>query len=117
MSDVVLAAIRERLTELGQTQAFLGVAVAEDEGLDVPFSQSAVSDWVNGTDRLPPARLFAIERALGLPPGRLSRHLGYVPADVQPVTTVLEALDADPLLGEVQRTMVRATYEAAVKGK
>lgn len=63
-------------------------------------SPQLVSDWKRGRRTPSPDQLFAIERALDVEPGRLSRHLGYVPADA-------EAAAVEGLLTDV-RTRVRA---------
>jgi hypothetical protein len=41
--------------------------------------QPTVSKWVTGEIIPDPPTVFFIERYLDLPPGRLSRHLGYEP--------------------------------------
>lgn len=47
----------------------------------VGVTQSQVSRWVKGLDAIKPAQVFAIERALDLSPGTLSRLEGYLPLD------------------------------------
>lgn len=42
-------------------------------------TQQAVSRWLMGQVPIQPDRQFAIEKALQLEPGSLSRHLGFVP--------------------------------------
>lgn len=58
-------------------------------------SPQLVSDWKRGRRTPSPDQLFAIERALDVKPGQLSRHLGYVPTDA-------EAAAIDGLLVEVR---------------
>lgn len=61
-----------------------------------------------------PAHAFAVEGALGMEPGRLSRLLGYVPAEWDPPTVLADVLDADPLLGEKDRRMLLTMYRSLV---
>lgn len=73
-----------------------GAKTRLSEALDVPAS--TLSGWVTG-DRTPePSTVFAIERALELDPGALSRHLGYLPLDAVDVHIVKaeDAIIADP---------------------
>lgn len=58
-----------------------------DHDLDQPTvavlcdtTQQSVSRWLMGQVPTEPERQFAIEKALQLEPGALSRHLGFVPA-------------------------------------
>ena len=59
-----------------------------------------------------PDLVFRLEAALDLPPGRLSVHLGYVPAGAVP--TLIDAINGDPGLDDVGRDAVRRVYEAVV---
>ena len=79
-------------------------------------SPTAVSAWELGNK--PPIDVAAeIEAALGLEPGYLTRHLGYVPADLPPdaITrlhvSVPEAIERDPLLNEHRKRVLLAVYE------
>lgn len=55
------------------------------------FSQSAVTYWCRGGSvPSPPTIVFDLERLLHLPPGHLSKHLGFVP-------TSTSTEDADPV--------------------
>jgi len=80
------------------------------------LSQSAVWQWEEGRTLPRPEMVTAAERALGVEPGRLSRLLGYVSTEVadRPVASVLEAVDADPRLGDRERTVLRTVYRALV---
>lgn len=82
------------------------VAVAEHVGL----SDDAVRKWTRGLSEPPPLTVFAVERFLGLAPGELSRHLGYLPVGAS--TSVAAAVDADPRLNEVGRAGVLGAYRA-----
>lgn len=96
-------------------QADLAERLTSDLGQKV--TQANVSQWVNG-DHEPPRRMvFAIERCLDLKPGALSRVLGYLPVNARAVTTVEDALAADPRLSPEAQSLLRATYrEAARRG-
>lgn len=47
----------------------------------VGVSQTAISNWLRGRQVPPPDKVFAIEAALGVVPGGLSIHLGYLPVE------------------------------------
>lgn len=62
-------------------------AVMDRMGLDQPAlggllgaAQQTVSYWLSGHPPKQPETQFDMERRLELPPGTLSRHLGFVPA-------------------------------------
>jgi hypothetical protein len=65
----------------------------------------------------PPRTVFAIERALGAPPGELSRYFGYFPVDSPEVhaSAVEAAVLTDPLLSLEFRRALIALYREAVK--
>lgn len=69
-------ALRGRRAEANLSQGELGAAIG--------VSGSAVGNWERGEDEPSRANVAALERALGLEPGDLSRHLGYGPADAVP---------------------------------
>ena len=104
------AALRDALDASGMSQADLGAAVARIEGRPEPYVQNAVSAWLAGRVDMPPQRVFACERALGLRPGELSVHAGYVPVDA-PMTSLELALAADRGLSAAQREVVVALVE------
>lgn len=85
-------------------------ALADALGL----SQSTISHWKSATSAPPPATTFALEEALGLAPGTLSRHLGYVPSDHVVAATVEEAIVDDPLLSPHHQRVLQATYRELV---
>jgi transcriptional regulator with XRE-family HTH domain len=76
----------------------------------IGVTDDTVRKWINGAHAPDPATVFAVEETLGLPPGELSRHLGYVPVDAPAVTA---AIEADPGLSPNQRAMLTAAYRAA----
>lgn len=61
-----------------------------------------------------PAEVFAIERLLDVPPGTLSRHLGYLPPEARSSApagaSFDEAVQSDPNLNELGRRTLRAVY-------
>jgi hypothetical protein len=58
-----------------------------------------------------------LEHVLQLPPGSLSRLLGYWPAETTdaPPVGVIEAARADPRLGERDRRILTAVYRELVR--
>lgn len=76
------------------------------------LSQAAVGGWVGGESEPSPARVFAIEEILELPPGHLSKLLGYLPPSAVggPDATFGELVAADPLLDDSQKRGILALY-------
>jgi hypothetical protein len=112
MRQIIVNALETK----GQSQAWLGAEVAAVLGRPHPYSQSVVSQWLHGQTEWQPSVLFAVERALGLRAGDLSRHLGYLPlAAVPPPTTVEGAINADPLLRPALRRALIAGYREMVR--
>jgi transcriptional regulator with XRE-family HTH domain len=72
-----------------------------------------LSAWLSGRTANPePQKVFAVERALRLRPGALSRHLGYVPADPNPPDIdVRAAIDADPRLTDKSKSALSLLYD------
>lgn len=103
--------LRNALAELGQTQSWLGAEIARIEGMESPTAQSHVARYLSGAMTPNPPRVFTIEKALGLRPGALSRHLGYVPAETVPAVTVPEAAAEDLELTQTQREDLVALWE------
>ncbi len=77
-------------------------------GAHVGVSDDAVRRWIRGETEPPPWRVFATERLLGLAPGELSYHLGFVPVSV---VSVFAAIDADEGLSERDRRLLRTAYQ------
>lgn len=59
-----------------------------------------------------PSHVFAVEQALELEPGHLSRLLGYVPAEWDYPTVVADAVAADPNLSDAGRDAMLALYRS-----
>lgn len=64
--------------------------------------QNTVSLWEDGRRPQKPAQVFAVERALGLPPGSLSAYLGYLPTELYRVG-IEAAIALDDTLDERAR--------------
>lgn len=66
-----------------------------------------------------PTEVFAIERILDVPPGTLSRHLGYLPPEARssaPAGVSFEdAIRSDPDLNDLGRRTLRAVYAEVTK--
>lgn len=78
--------------------------------------QSTVSAWINAKSEPAPDTVFAIEQALELSAGFLSRHLGYLPAtNVPPVSTVEEAVIAARDLEDDFKRMLLAVHVVLVQ--
>jgi transcriptional regulator with XRE-family HTH domain len=78
--------------------------------------QSTVSQWVRGEAEPRPVVVFAIEQALELEPGTLSQHLGYLPIVThgEAPADLVDVLDADSLLSDSEKDVVRRMYEEFV---
>lgn len=75
-------------------------------------TQSSISAWRSGHAEPLPDTVFAAERVLGLRPGTLSRHLGYVPNEAldKPPSSFDQVVAEDPLLDVVQKRALLAVY-------
>lgn len=113
----IAAAIRRHREAAGMSQETLGAAVARHEDRPQAYGQSTVQKWENGEVDLRPARIEAIERALGLRSGTLTRLAGSLPLDARQVRTVAEAVEADPRLTPQQRRALLAAYREMVRGE
>src|SRR5512133_134571 len=112
---------RETMAAKPELEAFSDTLkqAREDSGMSlraladaVEASHTVVAQWERGEHAPRPPRVRMLEHVLQLPPGSLSRLLGYWPAesaDAQPVG-VIEAARADPRLGERDRRVLTAVY-------
>lgn len=98
-------ALAEALQVRGVTQAQLGQQIGR-------ITQSAISQWRSGEAEPNPETVFKVEKALDLPPGHLSRHLGYLPPSAENTTslTTEDMLVNDPLLDDIQKRGMLAMY-------
>lgn len=108
--------IRERMTSDGRSQQWLATEVAKLLNEPV-MTQTAVIKWLRRPENMTPARVFAIEKALGVRPGTWSRELGYLPPEAAAARSVLEALSNDPILNTdpTIAALVKGTYTDAIK--
>lgn len=75
-----------------------------------------VRKWGAGETEPPRASVFAVERALAVAPGTLSRLLGYLPLDaIAAPCSTLDAIDSDDDLDEHGRAAMRAVYYAVTQ--
>lgn len=96
-------ALAAELGNRGISQASLAEAVG--------MKQNTVSRWVRGDFAPPTETVFAIEVALVLAPGTLSKHLGYLPLGVDaPPVSISSSIDAAPELEDWQKDALRAVY-------
>jgi transcriptional regulator with XRE-family HTH domain len=68
--------LRGRRAEAGLNQAELGAMIG--------VTGSAIGNWERGEDEPTRDKVYALEQALNLEAGDLSRLLGYEPADTAP---------------------------------
>lgn len=93
MDDRLTAFARALETEMARAR-LNQTELAAGAGL----SQGVISSWLlRKTTNPEPRGVFAVERVLGLPPGRLSRHLGFMPVEAcdEPVVDVVYAIEHD----------------------
>jgi transcriptional regulator with XRE-family HTH domain len=108
-------ALAEALVARGRTQRELADALG--------ITQSAISAWKYGNAEPAPPTVFRIERALGVDPGSLSVHLGFVPAgaDVSALGggaySFEAAIAGDGRLDERGRRVLRAAYRELVRAE
>ncbi len=85
-----------------------------DLGRELGVTHQAVRNYFSGETYLRPDRCFRIEQILGVQPGSLSRHLGYLPLDAVASRTVPAAARADRRLDDDAVDVVITVYETAV---
>lgn len=84
---------------------------------------TTISRWRHLAGEPPAELVFRIEKALGVDPGTLSRHLGYLPLDAAPPPkiTLPEMIEADPILPpwgkEILLTAYREIMRSLGKGR
>lgn len=75
----------------------------------IGVTPSTLTTWLDKSYSKP-ENVFLIEQRLTLPPGALSRHLGFLPVDAVPAVDVRDALALDADLTEDQREVVEALW-------
>jgi transcriptional regulator with XRE-family HTH domain len=80
-------------------------------------SHSTVAFWEQGKTLPTPVNVVDLERILELEPGTLARLLGYMPLDTmqREMRTVLDAIMADPDLGQRERDLLLAMYRELIR--
>jgi transcriptional regulator with XRE-family HTH domain len=106
--DLFRRALRRARQECGLSQRGLGRAIGRTHG--------AVWQWEQGRGAPDPATVARLEELLRLEPNSLAQLLGYVPSpETGPMASVVEAVDADPRLGESERELLTAVYRWLVR--
>jgi transcriptional regulator with XRE-family HTH domain len=87
----------------------------EDLAARLGTTQSSVSGWINGKYEPAAETIFAIERALDLEPGYLSRPLGYLPleAATRPMSVEV-AITESAVLGDEEKAALIGMYQVLV---
>lgn len=106
-------ALQDVLDRRGMSQTELAAEVGHVLGRK-PISQPWVSEIRRGIKTPTPEVAIAMEKVLRVKPGQLTRHLGFLPVDAAPSVSVVQAIEADPLLDERGRRSLIAAYEALV---
>jgi len=106
-------AFRQALIHIRHQQGWSQRRLAKEVGL----SHSTIAVWERGQTIPEPANVVELERALELESGTLARLLGYMPAGTmrQEMISVLDAIMADPDLGERERGLLLTMYRQLVQ--
>jgi transcriptional regulator with XRE-family HTH domain len=109
--DLFRRALRRARQECGLSQRGLGRAVGRTHG--------AVWQWEEGRGAPDPATVTRLEELLRLERDSLAQLLGYVPPSPGsgPMPGVVDAVDADPRLGESERELLTAVYRWLVRNR
>lgn len=91
----------------------LAARVAEISGESV--TESAVSLWMTAKSEPTRRKVFALEQALGVAPGTLSRHLGYLPVDAVPAADIEQSLQAAGVPKGLRGPLLAAIREAGAR--
>lgn len=105
------AALDNLMAAHGTTQQDLGAKI----GIS---SQSSISAWKDGKTEPDRELVFRIERVMGVRPGHLSRHLGYLPLSATKIVdqTTEEAIVNDPALDDMGRKVLLSSYRTLIEG-
>ena len=106
-------AFRQALHHARQDRGWSQRRLAQGVGV----SHSAISSWERGASLPEPANVVDLERALALESGTLARLLGYMPLETmrREMAGVLDAIMADPDLGQRERDLLLAMYRELVR--
>lgn len=79
-------------------------------------TQSTISAWINGRSEPEPVTVFAVEEAIGVSPGFLSRLLGYLPLSVVGAApSVEEAISRSDAIDDTGRRLVLTVWHTLVE--
>lgn len=107
--DAFRRALRQARVDTGLSQRAVARAVGR--------TASAVWQWEEGRGAPDAPTVAELERLLRLEPNSLARLLGYVPlsAGGDGVTSVVDAVNADPRLDEEGRELLTSVYRWLVR--
>lgn len=116
--DEALARRKAFGDELGRVLAVRRMT-QQDLATALGVKQPTVSGWISALNEPESATVFRAEEVLELPPGHLSRLLGYLPPSAvnAPNSSFEELVTTDPLLDETQKRMILALYREATSRK
>lgn len=82
-------------------------------------SHTRINVWRNLKAEPEPWEVFELEEYLRVPPGTLSKNLGYMPPGIRSegAATVLEAIDADAQLPEWGRRLLKSSYNEILNSR
>jgi transcriptional regulator with XRE-family HTH domain len=87
-----------------------------DLGELLSTTQSTISAWINGRSEPEPVTVFAVEEAIGVSPGFLSRLLGYLPLSVVGAPpNVEEAIARSHEIDDTGRRLVLSVWNTLVE--
>lgn len=106
-SSAFTVALRRAMDESGMSAAQLARAA------DVP--PSTLRTQLDEGRAPEPKDVFCYEDVLGLDPGELSRHLGYLPVGAASRVSVRDAIAGDPSLSTEDKELLLAVYRLRSK--
>lgn len=106
------AALRAAMVSAGITEVTDLARRGQAVGID--RHAQTFNTWVHGSE---PSRgeVLALEVLVGVEPGHLSRHLGWVPVDVDPSVTIEQMILAEPDLTAAQKQALLTLLESMRK--
>lgn len=88
-----------------------GALLAITNATTTEGARGSVSKWMNGIVEPSRPKVLAMEAAIGLEPGTLSRHLGWLPVGARELPSAEEAILTDPDLTAAQKNILLAALE------